>query len=91
MVLATALARMPRDIFSRLYRISGFRLALQSAGLSVLSAVIVFAIIHHASEATVRAQLDGTITAEKADILSDTVDDHKTLPQSVRDAVSDLS
>ena len=89
MVLATALTRMPRDIFSRLYRISGFRLALQSAGLSVLSAVIVFAIIHHASEATVRAQLDGTITAEKADILSDTVDDHKTLPQSVRDAVSD--
>src|ERR1700688_1465149 len=80
---------MFKRTFGRLFRISGFRLALQSAVLSVFGALIVFAIIYHASEATVRAQLDGTVASEEADILSDTVDDHKTLPQSVRNAVSD--
>jgi signal transduction histidine kinase len=73
----------------RLLRISSFRLALQSAALSAVAALIVFALIYHASLVTLRAALDNTVTAETADILSDVRDDGKPIIESVNDAISE--
>ncbi len=74
---------------ARLLSISGFRLALRSVGLSLAGAVLVFAIIYHASQATIRAALDQTVAGEIADIRSDVHDDHKPLTASVNDAVAE--
>jgi signal transduction histidine kinase len=73
----------------RLLRISSFRLALQSAALSAVAALIVFALIYHASLVTLRAELDNAVTAETADIQSDVRDDGKPLIESVNDAISE--
>jgi signal transduction histidine kinase len=63
----------------RLLRISGFRLALQSAALSIFGALIVFGVIYHASEVTVRSELDSTVASEQADVMSDAHDDGSIL------------
>ena len=64
---------------TRLLRTSGFRLALQSAALSIFGALIVFAIIYHASQVTVRSELDSTVASEQADVMSDAHDDGSIL------------
>jgi signal transduction histidine kinase len=66
---------MLKDAASRLLRTSSFRLAIQSAMLSALGAILVFAIIYHASENAVRSELDSTVGSEVADVISDAKDD----------------
>ena len=66
---------MLRDAVTRITRTSSFRLALQSAALSVFGAIIVFAIIYRASETTVRSEIEATVTSEQADVVSDAKDD----------------
>jgi len=66
---------MLKDAALRLLRTSSFRLAIQSAILSAFGAVLVFAIIYHASENAVRAELDSTVSSEAADVISDAKDD----------------
>jgi signal transduction histidine kinase len=80
---------MLKTVLLRILRTSSFRLALQSAALSAFGALIVFAVIYHASQATVRAQLDNTVTGETADIISDVKDDHKSIIDSVEDAITE--
>jgi signal transduction histidine kinase len=80
---------MPDRAATRLLRSSSFRLALQTAGLFAAGALLVFAIIYHAAQATVRAAIDATVAGEQADIISDMQDDNKPIIQSVRDAVED--
>ncbi len=70
---------MLRDAVTRITRTSSFRLALQSAALSVFGAIIVFAIIYRASESTVRSALEATVTSEQADVISDARDDASIL------------
>jgi signal transduction histidine kinase len=72
----------------RLLRISSFRLALQVAALSIFGALVVFTIIHHASEVTVRAELDSTVSSELADVMSDARDDRSIL-ESVQVAATE--
>ncbi len=55
----------------RLFRTSGFRLALQSAALSIFGALIVFAIIYNATEGTLRGQIDAAVISEQSDLISD--------------------
>jgi signal transduction histidine kinase len=66
---------MLKDAAFRLLRTSSFRLAVQSAILSAFGAILVFAIIYHASENAVRAELDSTVGSEVADVRSDAKDD----------------
>jgi signal transduction histidine kinase len=66
---------MLRDAAFRLLRTSSFRLAIQSAILSAFGAILVFAIIYHASENAVRSELDSTVSSEAADVISDAKDD----------------
>jgi len=66
---------MLRDAAFRLLRTSSFRLAIQSAILSAFGAILVFAIIYHASENAVRSELDSTVASEAADVISDAKDD----------------
>ncbi len=79
-----------KEVAARLLRTSSFRLALQSAALSVAGALIVFAVIYHAAPETVRAALDANVAGETADILSDVRDDDKTLADSVRDEMTEF-
>ena len=76
---AIASASMFKYAATRLLRTSGFRLVLQSAALSIFGALIVFAIIYHASQATIRAELDSTVASEEADVISDAHDDGSIL------------
>jgi signal transduction histidine kinase len=66
---------MLRDAAFRLLRTSSFRLAIQSAILPAFGAILVFAIIYHASENAVRSELDSTVASEAADVVSDAKDD----------------
>lgn len=66
---------MLKDAALRLFLTSSFRLAIQSAVLSAFGAILVFAIIYHASENAVRSELDSTVASEVADVISDAKDD----------------
>lgn len=71
-----------------LLKTSGFRLALRSLALSLGGAALVFLIIHHAAEVTVRGQFDETVAGEISDVVSDTSGNQETLTQSVEDAMA---
>lgn len=76
---------MLKAFVSRLLRTSSFRLAVQSASLSILGAVLVFWIVYQAAQNTVRHALETAAAGEQADIISDLSDDHKAIVASVRD------
>jgi signal transduction histidine kinase len=80
---------MLETVALRILRTSSFRLAVQSAVLFAFGALVVFAVIYNATEVTVRAELDNTVTGETADIISDVRDDHKSIIDSVEDAISE--
>jgi signal transduction histidine kinase len=76
---------MVRAFVSRLFRTSSFRLAVQSASLSILGAVLVFGIVYRAAQSTVRDALETAVVGEQTDIVSDLSDDHKGIIASLRD------
>lgn len=79
---------MIKDPPLRLFGTSSFRLAIQSAVLSVFGALLVFGIIYHASESAVRGELDATVTSEVADVMSD-AHDSGSLVKSVQEATAE--
>ena len=72
-----------------LLKTSGFRLALRSLGLSLGGAILVFLIVHHATETIWREQIDGSVGAALSDILSDIQDNHEGVAQNVRDTMAE--
>lgn len=72
-----------------LLRTAGFRLALRSLALSLGGAALVFVIIHHAAETIWREQIDSTVGAALADILSDAQRNQQGLAQNVRDTMAE--
>lgn len=70
---------MLKDAALRVLNTSSFRLAMQSAILSAFGAILVFAVIYHASETIVRSELDSTVASEVADVVSDAKDDDSFL------------
>ncbi len=74
-------------LLHRVFRTSAFRLAVQAAGLSLLSAVIIFVIIYQASEVTVRDALDLTARSEQADVLADAAGGAETMKKAVQDEI----
>ncbi len=63
-------------------------MAMQSAILSAFGAMLVFAIIYHASETAVRAELDSTVASEVTDVMSD-ARDSGSLVKSVQVATAE--
>jgi signal transduction histidine kinase len=80
---------MLKTMALRLLRTSSFLLALQSAALSVFGALVVFAVIYHATQVTVRAALDNTVAGETADVIGDIKDNHESIVENVQDAISE--
>lgn len=67
-----------------LWRISGFRLALLGVLAALAGAMLVFAIVHHATEDSWRDQIDERVAAAQADILGDLKQDHNGLTRNVQ-------
>lgn len=72
-----------------LLKISGFRLALRSLGLSLGGAVVVFVIVHHQAETIWREQLDASVNAALADILGDIQGNHEGVARNVRETMAE--
>jgi signal transduction histidine kinase len=73
-----------------LLRSSAFRLALQSAAVSVLGALVISLIIYYSAVSKIRRDLDSTLRNEQSEILSE-VDDGGKIADTVRDEIHDES
>lgn len=56
---------------------------MQAAALSLVGAVIIFAIIYKASEGTVRNEIERTASSEQADVLADAASGSESMAQAV--------
>lgn len=74
-----------------LWRISSLSLVLLSVLASLAGALLVFGIVHHATEASWRDQIDQRVTAAQADILGDIQRNHKSLIWNVQATLAEGS
>ncbi len=74
-----------------LWRLSGFRLALLGVLAALAGALLVFAIVHHATEESWRDQIDARVAAAQEDILGDLSHNHKGLTWNVRATLAEGS
>ncbi len=81
----------PEGFARSLWRISALRLALLSILASLVGALLVFGIVHHAAESGWRDQMDERVRDAQADILGDIQNNHESLSWNVRATLAEGS
>lgn len=74
-----------------LWRISGFRLAILGVLAALAGALLVFGIVHHATEDSWRDEIDRRVAGARADMLGDLRRDHLGLAWNVRATIAEGS